>query len=291
MIKIDIQKKLEAADGPMLLKLKGELHKGQLLAIYGASGVGKSSLLRILAGLMEPDEGRIEVNGELWLDSRQKLNIKSQRRNVGLVFQEYALFPHMSVRQNLQYALGKGKDSDLIDELIDITGLSALQHRIPAYLSGGQQQRVAVARAIVRKPQLLMLDEPFSALDEEMREQLQNYLSEIHKKYKLTTILVSHDVPEICKLADQIWEIERGEIQRKGKPVDIFAQKQISGKFQFVGRVLSIEKADILRIISVLVGSQIVRVACDPQTAQSIKEGDKVLVVTKAYNPIIQKLT
>ena len=230
MLSFNLHKTLKAADGEMNLEIQEEIPAGQLLALYGPSGIGKTSILRMLAGLMRPDKGSIKVGNEIWLDSAHKIFVPPQERNIGFLFQNYTLFPNMTVRENLNFALQKGQSSSIIDELIEITELQALQDRRATALSGGQQQRAALARAIVRRPKLLLLDEPLSALDDTMRATLQSYILKIHEQYNLTTILVSHNTAEVVKLADRVLIIEKGKVKEDGKTSDIFKQNGILGK-------------------------------------------------------------
>lgn len=290
MIQIDLQKTLNSSEGKMDLQINLSLASGVFMALYGASGAGKTSLLSMLAGLLSPDKGMIEVNGQVWLDTHKKINLRVQDRKIAYVFQDYALFPNMTVQQNLQYALGKKQDKTIIAELIEMTELGDLQHQKPGALSGGQKQRVALARALVRKPDLLLLDEPLSALDAAMRFKLQDYIREMHLRFGLTTILVSHEISEIFRLADQVCIVEQGKILRQGSPLEVFSERQVSGKFQFVGEVLHLQHEDVICVVSVLVGSHLVKVVADPQEAQALQPGDKVLLASKAFNPMIQKI-
>ncbi|WP_343673192.1 ABC transporter ATP-binding protein [Chitinophaga sp.] len=210
MVKLSLQKQLHTADGELLLHLDLALAKGKFVSLYGASGAGKTSILRMLAGFMQPDSGSISVEGTIWFDSSRKINIRPQRRNVGMVFQDYALFPNMTVRENIAFALKKHESMKIVDELLEVTGLTKLALRKPQGLSGGQKQRVALARAIAQRPALLLLDEPLSAIDRELRRSLQETLQEVHRRYHLTTIMVSHDVEEIVKLSDKVIHIANG---------------------------------------------------------------------------------
>jgi len=212
MIQAHIYKTLSTANGKMLLDIQLNIKKGQFVTLYGPSGTGKTSTLRTLAGLLSVDKGQIVVDDKIWFDSEKKINVSPQQRRIGYVFQDYALFPNMTVRKNLEFALEKDQDRSIIQELITIVELEELQHRKPETLSGGQQQRVALVRALVRKPEILLLDEPLSALDIKMRTKLQDYILKVHRKYELTTILVSHDVGEIMKMSDEIYCLENGKI-------------------------------------------------------------------------------
>ena len=289
MIQLSIQKTLQAANGEMHLNVSGEIIQGKFVAIYGASGAGKTTILRILAGLI-PGEGEyIKMDEQVWADRENKIHLPPQTRKIGFVFQDYALFPNMTVKENLQFALEKGQSMQVVDELIEMVELQQLFNRKPQTLSGGQKQRVALARALVRKPELLLLDEPLSALDNEMRIKLQEVILKIHRNYSLTTIMVSHDISEIFRMADTIWVIENGIIQKAGTPGEIFFNRQMSGKFQFAGDVLQIVKEDIVYVISVLIGNNVVKVIADESEVKELNIGDKVMVASKAFNPLIKK--
>ncbi|MCB0494608.1 MAG: ATP-binding cassette domain-containing protein [Cyclobacteriaceae bacterium] len=290
MIELDVHKKLNTAEGEMDLHFKSVVKSRALTTIYGTSGAGKTSVLRMLAGLLSPDSGKIIVNESTWFDSSSRTNLPPQERKVGFVFQDYALFPNMTVRENLEYALASKNETKVIDELIDLIELGGLEKRKPDTLSGGQKQRVALARAIVRKPQVLMLDEPLSALDQSMRSKLQDYILQLHKEYNLTTLLVSHEMGEVFKLSDEVIVLENGSVRQQGLPAELFTSRQVSGKFQFTGEILNIQKEDIIYIISVLIGNSLVKVAADEREVAKLAVGDKVLVASKAFNPIIQKI-
>ncbi len=215
MIEIDIERKLTGAEGEISLAINAKLVHGELVGIYGPSGSGKSSLLRILAGLMHPARGMIRVDGKDWYNSSNRVNIKPQLRDIGMVFQDYSLFPNMTVRENLEFALSAGQDASIVDELLAAIELFNLQRKMPSILSGGQKQRVALARALVRKPKLLLLDEPMSSLDSEMRLRLQDYILRFHKSYDLTTLLVSHDYRELNKMTSRVLVIENGKVVKE----------------------------------------------------------------------------
>lgn len=290
MIKFHLRKKLKSAEGTMQLDVNCEIKKGQFVALFGASGAGKTSILGMLSGLLPADEGHISVNGETWLDTQRKLHLKPQQRSIGYVFQDYALFPNMTVRQNLEYALDKHQDPAIIDELIATIELEQLQNRKPETLSGGQKQRVALARALVRQPAVLLLDEPLSALDESMRAKLQDYILAVHQKFKLTTILVSHDVAEIFKMVDHVFIIDHGQIVKKGSPTHLFLGQQISGNFRFIGTVLDIQANGVVFIVSTLIGNNVVKVISSSEEVGDLKVGDRVTLISKAFHPMILKM-
>lgn len=290
MIAIQIHKKLQSASGEMLLNLDFEIKENEFVTLYGASGSGKTTTLRLLSGLSEADQGTITVGTETWLDTDKKIQLPPQKRKIAYVFQDYALFPNMSVRENLSYALEKRQDNSIIEELLELMELQQLQHQKPAQLSGGQKQRVALARALVQRPRILLLDEPLSAVDYVMRIKLQDYILQAHRKYKLTTILVSHDIAEIYKTSDKVIVLENGNISKQGTPEEVFSSKLISGKFQFVGEILKIEKESFIYIVVILIGNNVVKIIAMEEEIVNLNIGNKVLIASKAFNPILTKI-
>jgi molybdate transport system ATP-binding protein len=248
MICISIRKKLQMAGGSGVLHVDAEMADGEFTALYGPSGAGKTTLLRIIAGLLQPEQGIIEVNGQTWLNTAKKINMPAQKRNIGFVFQDYALFPNMTVQDNLKFALPASADKNRVSELLSIMGLQNLAQQKPEQLSGGQKQRVALARALVRQPQLLMLDEPLSALDDASRFTLQNELQAIHKRNQLSTLLVSHNLPEIYKLAQRVIHINHGHIIQTGSPAQVFNLHPQQEGVHLLGEVVNInpERIEIM---------------------------------------------
>ncbi len=290
MIEFAFQKKLISASGEMLLSVETTIKEGSLVTLYGKSGAGKTTILRILGGLTQPDSGKISIHNSVWLDTSKKINLKPQKRKVGFVFQDYALFPNMTVKENLEFAFIKGEDNNIINHLIEMVELGELQHRYPLTLSGGQQQRVALARALVQKPKILMLDEPLSALEEEIRYKLQQYILTVHKEFGLTTILISHDISEVLRMSDTVIELENGKIIKQGPTNQIFNYKDLSAKFQLTGTLIQIIKQDFIYILSVQIGKDLVKIVADESEGKDLMIGDKILVSAKAFNPIIQKI-
>jgi len=221
MIEVRFEKALSGQSGRLDLKIDLGLEKGGFYALMGESGAGKTSILKIIAGLMRPDGGFIRYHDHIWYDDRSKVFVKPQMRKVGFVFQDYALFPNMTVEQNLSYALADSIENGLLNEILELMDLKSLVKSKPQQLSGGQQQRVALARAILRKPEIVLLDEPLSALDRKLRKKLQNDLESLHKHYGFTTLMVTHDESEVTRLADEVFILEKGEILRKGPPLEI----------------------------------------------------------------------
>ncbi len=290
MIQIALQKKLSAATGEMLLDINMHIEQGKLVTLYGSSGAGKTSILRMIAGLLNADTGTITVHQKTWLNTSTGICLKPQQRKIGFVFQEYALFPNMTVKENLLFALEKNQNKQIVKELIEIIELEDLQDRKPNNLSGGQKQRVALARALVRKPEILMLDEPLSALDKKMRIKLQDYILKVHKKFNVTTLLISHDISEVIKMSDTVFMIENGRITQQGKPVEVFTTKKVSGKFQFTGEIIDIKKEDVIYIVTVLIGTNFVKIIAEENEIQTMAIGDPILVASKAFNPLLQKI-
>ncbi|NWF66200.1 MAG: ATP-binding cassette domain-containing protein [Campylobacterales bacterium] len=285
MIEINILKKLNGAMGEMELNVNLEIKKGDFLALYGQSGSGKTTILRILAGLEKCDSGKIVVEESVWVD--KNINLLPQNREIGFMFQDYALFPHMTIMQNLLYAF---KDKNRALEILEIVELSELKDRYPNVLSGGQKQRVSLARALMRNPKILLLDEPLSALDVALRTKLQSKILELHKRFDLTTILVSHDPSEIYKLSNRVIAISNGKVINDGSPKDILLKSKNSQKFSFEGEILDIIKNDAIFIAIVAIGSQIVEITIDSHEASSYKIGDIVNIGTKAFIPIIKAI-
>ena len=221
MIEINVTRKLFGGAGELTLAFETSIKKGELVTIYGPSGAGKTSVLRMVAGLLKPDSGSINVDGVAWFDSSKRIHLPPQQRSIGIVFQDYSLFPNMTVRENLEFALQKGQSPAIVEEMLGLTELSNLKDKMPAILSGGQRQRVAVAMAMVRNPRLLLLDEPLSALDSVMQSKLQDYVLQVHEKFKLTTILVSHDINEVIKMSRRVLILEEGRIVKDGAPLEV----------------------------------------------------------------------
>jgi molybdate transport system ATP-binding protein len=194
MIELDISKRVKSYQGFVELKVKTTFESESISRISGPSGVGKTTLLKILAGLVTPEKGTISVDDNLWFDADRKFSKRTQDRNVGFVFQDYALFPNMTVEQQLRYG---SADEGYIDHLLGIGQMEAFRKSLPKQLSGGQQQRLAILRALSTKPKLLLLDEPFSALDQVLKSQLILNLKVLFSEQKTTVLLVTHASDEI----------------------------------------------------------------------------------------------
>lgn len=288
MIIISVQKTLKMADGPGTLAIDEEIRNGEFVALSGRSGAGKTSLLRIIAGLMKPEQGLLQVNGQVWLDTGKKINLPPQKRNNGFVFQDFALFPHMSVRENVAYGSKGKKDEPWVSRLLKMTGLEQMADRKPSSLSGGQQQRVALARALATRPRILLLDEPFSALDTEMRQRLREDLHRLHREFKLTTILATHDLADIYRLADRVFALEKGTVVKAGKPRDVFGGTPVAGRMQLEGEVLAVRKSGVVYLAEILMGKTIAKLAVSEEESVSLRPGTRVAIFTGAFNPVVK---
>ncbi|HED0718627.1 TPA: sulfate/molybdate ABC transporter ATP-binding protein [Campylobacter jejuni] len=288
MIKIDIKLPINTAKGKKQLELNTCLKANEITAIFGESGAGKTTLLKIIAGIIKPEFGRIEVEDELWLDTQKNINLSIQKRKIGFVFQDYALFPNMSVKENISYAATSKQKAE---ELLSLMNLENLAKIYPKNLSGGQAQRVALARALAREPQILLLDEPLSALDFKMRSFLQDELVKILQHFKITTLLVSHDLAEIYKLSHRILELSDGKIIKDARTNEFFTSSNLSAKLHLSATLLEMKKSDILVIFTLLLNQDIVKITLSEEeflkSYKDVKIGDTLLLSIKAFNPII----
>ena len=211
-----------------------EIPQGSLTAILGPSGSGKSTLLRIVAGLERPDSGEVLLAGE------DATRLAPQRRNVGFVFQHYAAFKHMTVRDNVAFALTirkrpKQEIRERVDELLELVQLSGFADRYPSKLSGGQRQRMALARALAAKPRVLLLDEPFGALDARVRAELRDWLRRLHEEVHVTTVFVTHDQEEAMEVADRVAVLDHGRLEQVGAPAELYDDPASEFVLRFVG--------------------------------------------------------
>ena len=283
MININIQKPLFGSNGQMNLDIDLQIQKGDFIALSGLSGSGKTTLLRIIAGL-ETASGTIKIEDDIWLDD--KYSLPPQKRDIGFVFQDYALFPNYTVLENLLYV---NKDINLANHLLNLTELNELKNRYPQTLSGGQKQRVSLCRAMMDRPKILLMDEPLSALDTNMRTKLQNEILALHKEFETTTIMVSHDPSEIYRLANRVVVLNEGKIINDGLPKDVLLKTSGSAKFSFEGELLDILKVDVIHIAIISIGQQIVEVVIGNDEIKNLKVGDKIRVSTKAFTPVVSQ--
>ncbi len=213
-----------------------EIQSGTLIALLGPSGSGKSTLLRLISGLETPDSGKI------WLTGEDATHRSVQDRNIGFVFQHYALFKHLTVRKNIAFALELKKTSSKqvkarVDELLELVQLQGLGDRYPSQLSGGQRQRVALARALAVEPNVLLLDEPFGALDAKVRKDLRLWLRRLHDEVHVTTVFVTHDQEEAMEVADEIVIMNKGKVEQVGSPAQIYDHPASAFVMSFIGPV------------------------------------------------------
>ncbi|EKG8179298.1 ATP-binding cassette domain-containing protein [Campylobacter upsaliensis] len=288
MLEFCLKHTIKGIEGPIKLDLDIMLSQGEISAIFGESGAGKTTLLRILAGLITPQKGFIRVGDEIWLDLKNGINLSPQKRSLGFVFQDYALFPNMSVRENLAYAT---QNQRKIDELLELIGLKELANSRPKELSGGQAQRVALARALAKEPKILLLDEPLSALDFKMRSHLQEELLKILKHFKTTVLLVSHDLAEIYRLSARVLQLSGGKIIKDLPTKQFFTHHNLSAKLRLNAILLEINQSDILVVLTLLLGQDIVKITLSEEEFikeySEIKIGETLMLSIKAFNPLI----
>lgn len=287
-IVLNFTKTLQGSNGSFKLEIDKCIESGTLLALFGKSGAGKTSILRILSGLDSVDSGFISVDNEVWLDSKKNINLPTQKRSIGFVFQHYALFPHLNVYQNICFGLDSKKDKAFAESIINLMDLNNLVKMSISKLSGGQSQRVALARAIARKPKILLLDEPFCALDRAMSHSLQEELKKLHKQFSLTTILVSHNLSEILYLAQRVFILKNGKISSDGNSEDVFLQKRLDGKIKILAEIVDIAKYQTHSIFTLLCGNEIFKIKYEIN--HNFAVGEQVIMAVGAFSPLLYKL-
>lgn len=275
MIKFHCQKSFNGFN----LDVKFEIASGEFVALYGKSGSGKSTILRLLAGFDKPNSGVISNGEQIYYN--KNIFLPPQKRNIGYLFQDYALFPNMTVMQNLLFA---NNDLKFATELLEFIELLEFKNALPSTLSGGQKQRIALARALMRRPKILLLDEPLSALDMSLRTKLQEYLIQIHKKYSMSIILVSHDRYEIYRLASRIYEINNGKIVRSGSPKELFLSSNLNDNINLLATILEIND----NTITCEHANQIYQINKTTQN-RNLKVGDTITLSAKISNLKISK--
>ncbi len=227
--------------GELDLDVELSVGPGECLALAGPSGAGKTSVLRVAAGLLRPADGRVQANGETWLDTARDVDVPAERRRCGYVFQDYALFPHMSAWQNVAYPLrklGRRERRARAVELLERLGLGERTNARPSQLSGGERQRVALARALARKPEVLLLDEPLSALDARTRAGATRELAEVLRSTEAPGLLVTHDFTEAAQLGDRVGVMDAGRIVQIGTPSELAAAPRSAFVADFTGAVV-----------------------------------------------------
>ncbi len=253
---------------------------GSLTALLGPSGSGKSTLLRSIAGLDRPDTGSVVING------RDVTKVPPQRRGIGFVFQHYAAFKHLTVRDNVAFGLKirKQRKADIdakVDNLLEVVGLAGFQTRYPNQLSGGQRQRMALARALAVDPEVLLLDEPFGALDAKVREDLRAWLRRLHDEVHVTTVLVTHDQAEALDVADRIAVLNKGRIEQVGSPTEVYDSPSNEFVMSFLGTVSSLN--------GIMVRPHDIRVGRTPAMAVAASDGgaDSTAVIQATIDRVV----
>ncbi len=262
----------------------------KITVVFGPSGAGKSTVLRFMAGLEEADHGSIKCGGNIWFDSAKGINVSPQKRSAGFLFQDLALFPHLNVKDNIIYPVGRNCERQKLSTLLEMTQLEGLESRFPDELSGGQKQRVALARALIKEPDLLLFDEPFSALDSAVKNRLHDELIELHKKIGFTAMLVTHDISEAYRLAEHAVILKNGRVVTEGTPEKIFLGRGLSARIQIPAKVVSMESDEIHTLLTVEDGRRIFRVFVDNDEAETIAIGDDIIVAAKASDALVFKI-
>ncbi|KUJ34964.1 ABC transporter ATP-binding protein [Streptomyces sp. NPDC093228] len=264
-----------------------EVHDGELFTLLGPSGCGKTTTLRSVAGLERPTEGRVTLGGRVLFDSKHGVNMRANQRGLGMVFQSYAIWPHMSVFKNVSFPLevmprakrpGRKEIEDRVGQVLEVTELGAYAARAATKLSGGQQQRLALARALVTRPELMLLDEPLSNLDAKLRETMRFELKRLQRELNLTAIYVTHDQSEALVMSNRIAVMNQGRIEQIGKPREIYTKPATRFVAEFIGTSNFIEA----KVVSVSGGEVQVDAAQGRLVAHGVETapavGDTVLI-------------
>ncbi|MCK8816082.1 ABC transporter ATP-binding protein [Natroniella sulfidigena] len=280
MLKVDLEKKFDNFE----VKVKF-IVENEILVLFGPSGSGKSTTLKLIAGLKEPDQGLVINQGVEFFNQSSKVNLPINQRNIGYVFQDYSLFPHMTVFKNIAFGIeGQGLDKSQIkkkvEDLLIKLRLEGLADKYPSQLSGGQQQRVAIARALIIEPELLLLDEPFSALDTLVREKLRQDLLRIHADFEIPVIYVTHNITDVFELADRVAVYNQGKIEQIGSKEDVFYRPQTRNVARFV------EGKNIFDLEVDQISAEKARLKNDKfklliESKQDLKEGQQVITVIR----------
>lgn len=248
-----------------------DLQTGDFISVSGISGSGKTTFLKLLCGLIHPEYGNIHLGEKVWLDTERGIMVSPQERKIGMVFQDYALFPNMNVRDNMLFAATKNGDAFYFHTLLEALGLGNLLTRFPHQLSGGQQQRVAIARALISKPALLLMDEPFSALDEALRKNIQAFIYDLHKKYDFTTLIVNHQVSELRPYANKFLTFENEKL--------ITYSPEDENKVTVCGVVISKEMTEsALSHLQVMVEGKAYKIPIPTHEAKKFQIGEMIYV-------------
>lgn len=263
------------------------IEKGKLVALLGPSGSGKTTILRMLAGLEQPD------SGDIFIDGVRVNDIPGSKRGIGFVFQSYALFRYMTVFENIAFGLEIQKKSkkeikERVSELISLIGLEGMEKRYPHQLSGGQRQRVAFARALAPNPQLLLLDEPFAAIDAKVRQELRSWLKDMISKVGVTSIFVTHDQDEAIEVADEIILTNHGRIEQKGSPLDIYENPASLFVAQFIGQSTVLEHAGRFHGFETIAENE--RAIIRPEFVRIAKQGELKQYMSASEEGVVERV-
>ncbi|OGQ52656.1 MAG: hypothetical protein A3J24_06935 [Deltaproteobacteria bacterium RIFCSPLOWO2_02_FULL_53_8] len=265
----------------------------ELLVLFGPSGAGKSLLMKLLSGILKPDEGSVNIDSQVIFDSRSRIDVPMRERRIGYVFQDYALFPHKTVLENIVYgAVGSEEErSETVRGLVSLMRLGGLEGRYPNELSGGQRQRVALARTLAARPRILLLDEPFSALDYQVREKLRADLLTIHELFPITTILVTHDLEEAFMLGTRVAVINNGGLEQLGTREEVFYRPATRNVARFIGarNIFSGSVAAIDAGTVVIDNNDIGRVTAHVPAGAVLRQGMEVSFCIRPEEVIIVK--
>ena len=278
MIKIQIYKEFFKSANQFYIDVDFSLKKGSFNALFGDSGSGKTTILNVIAGIKYADRGKISVLDNVWLDTAAQINLAINKRKIGVVFQNSILFPHLTVYENLVFSKEKNDSLELMNELIQLFSISDLLKQFPENLSGGEKQKVAIVRSLIRNPDLLLLDEPFSAVDFQQRKELQDALLQVHQKLKFTALVISHDIEEVVRLSDNIFMLDKGKVIKNGPALALFENKEEDTTISLTGIVVSVEQLGRNQKIRILVGNEIHAIEKDNSMHQI---GDRIIVEMK----------
>lgn len=274
MMELKFHTSFKHSSGNFKLEADLEISPGEIIAIYGPSGAGKTTFLRSIAGLIEPDGGFITVNAKTWFNSFQRKHLQPQQRSIGYVFQENNLFPNMTALGNIAFGANQHQ-KNTAEQLLAQIGLSEKAGVYPNRLSGGQQQRIAIARALIRQPQVLLLDEPFSALDHENQLQVEQTMVELRKSNAPTTLIVTHDLATVFRLADRVIHLNNGKVQAFGTPENVFSTVEAMQGIRQLAHVIACDASTL----KVLINRQKITLN---QPSFDVVVGDQLLVIATA---------